>query len=252
MLSRIYLTSVHSLCCHRAIGCYWVAPGCFYLIPFNGGFRRILLSLYRPPAPSRRPTAAVTMKSAMSVWPKTPFLCSPWTLHTGWCAWSGIRSDCLICSDLGEQRLWHHVEVSPPGPTSTAGWWMWRYSVVLVSHVTPFLLLIAWQPWFSEAPEPVGTWGGRFSQWRDFLLEFSSATTIDCGAHELHPLFYVQLGFGVQKAFHVLILCLYLINFKNTLFFVFLSISASHGQLLIATVGNKCKKLLNDMLNLKA
>lgn len=162
-------------------------------------------------------------------------------------AWSGIAVQTWGSRGCG--TMWR---CRPPGPTSMAGWWMWRYSVVLVSDVTPFLLLIAWQLWFSDAPEPVGTWGGRFSQWRDFLLQFSSATIIDCGARELHPLFYVQLGFGVQKAFHVLILCPYLINFKNTLFFVFLSISASHGQLLMATVGNKCKKLLNDMLNLKA
>lgn len=156
----------------------------------------------------------------MSIWPKTPFLCSPWTLQTGWAqgAWSGIDVQTWGSRGCGSTRRCHS-----PKAHSMAGWWMWCYSLVLASDVTPFLLLVAWQMWFSKAPEPVGTWGARFSQWRDFLLQFSSAPIVDCGPHELqlllHPFFYVQLSFGVQKAFHVLILWPYWIHFKNTFFF---------------------------------
>jgi len=38
------------------------------------------------------------------------------------------------------------------------------YPVVLASGGTPFLLLIACQLCFPEAPEPAGTWGERCSQ----------------------------------------------------------------------------------------
>lgn len=79
-----------------------------------------------------------------------------------------------------------------------------------------------------------GTWtsrhlGSKIFSMKCFLLWFSSAAIIDCGLRELqpllHPVFYVQLSFGVRKAFHVLILCSYWFHFKNT---SLLNISDSH------------------------
>ena len=59
---------------------------------------------------------------------------------------------------------------------------------------------------------------------KGFSLWFSSAAMRDCGLELrplLHPVSYVQLSFGVRKAFRVLVLCSYWIHFKNTLFFFF-------------------------------
>lgn len=168
--------------------------------------------------------ATVTLKSAMSIWPKPLFLCFQCTLRD-----EHRVLDLKLCSDLGAHR-----------GCGTPWRYFRQYLCIQEVHQHGGLMnatllgcLSKWRGTFSPPDSTIagifwGTWtsrhlGSKIFSMKGFLLWFSSAAIIDSGLHELepllHPVFYVPLSFGVWKAFHVLILCPYWIHFKNTFFF---------------------------------
>lgn len=167
-MSRIYFTSLRSLCHHLFTGSYWVTPGCFYPIPFNVGFRRTGAGKpesFQTSCPSQVPWQQQSLWSLLCPFDQNPcfFVFDvPFRLGEHWVLGTDWRSD----QGAAEAVVAHGGKCTHKADQHGG------FLVISASSVTPFPLLIAWQLWFSEASEPVGTWGARFSQWSVFCSDF--------------------------------------------------------------------------------